>query len=704
MFRRGYFLVVAGMLWGQVGQTFGVEHSYDVVVYGGTSAGVMAAVQAKKMGKTVAIVGPDKHLGGLTSGGLGMTDSGKKEVIGGLAKDFYHRIWQEYQKPENWKWQKSDEFKGRGQGIAAVDSKDQTMWLFEPHVAERVFESYIRELQIPVFRDQWLDRKSGVEKSTSRIVSIRMLSGEKFLAKMFVDATYEGDLMATANVDYHVGREANAVYGEQWNGIQVGILHHAHHFGALKSKISPYVIPGDKSSGLLPRISPDPPGTYGEGDHRVQAYNYRFCASDHPENRIDFPKPKNYDPKQYELLVRIYEAGWQSTFNKFDAIPNRKTDTNNHGPMSTDNIGMNYDYPEATYERRQEILDEHRTYQQGWLYFIANDSRIPKDTQMEMRKWGLPKDEFLDNEHWPHQIYVREARRLIGKFVMTENELMKRKPTPESVGMGSYTIDSHNVQRYVTPEGYVQNEGDIGVGIRPYGIAYGSLVPKQGQADNLLVPICVSSSHIAYGSIRMEPVFMILGQSVGTAAVMAIDNQCPVQTVAYDQLRKQLIADGQVLEHALSEGPLPEHKNYLPANSLPGIVIDDEVATLEGAWKASSASGKHIGLSYQHDVDRRDGKSQARFEAKLPKSGKYEVRLAYQANRNRATNVPVKVTHSNGESLQSINQQKAPPIEELFISLGEFEFRQGDVASVVVTNQGTDGYVVVDAVQWIARD
>jgi hypothetical protein len=301
---------------------------------------------------------------------------------------------------------------------------------------------------------------------------------------------------------------------------------------------------------VLPRISTEPPGTFGEGDKKVQAYNFRMCLTQVPENRVPFPKPKNYDPKEYELLLRIFAAGWRETFDKFDPIPNRKTDTNNHGPFSTDNIGRNWDYPEASFARRREIIQEHVDYQQGWLYFIANDPRVPEDVRTEMAKWGLAKDEFVDNGHWPHQIYVREARRMVGRFVMTQNELQKKKPTPESVGMGSYSIDSHNIQRYITPEGYVQNEGDIGVSTNgPYQISYGSLVPKKGQAPNLLVPVAVSSSHIAYGSIRMEPVFMILGQSAATAAVIAMDSGIDVQDVPYDKLRARLLADGQVLEY-----------------------------------------------------------------------------------------------------------------------------------------------------------
>lgn len=522
---------------------------YDVVIYGGTAAGVVAAVQAKRMGKSVAIVGPDRHLGGLSAGGLGFTDTGDKAVIGGLAREFYHRIWQEYQKPATWRWQKQTEYGNKGQGTPAVDGANRTMWIFEPHVAERVFEDFVREFAIPVARDEWLDRNGGVTKSGPRITRIRMLSGKTYEARMFLDATYEGDLMAAAGVGYRVGREANSVYGEKWNGVQTGVLHHRHHFGVLPAGLSPYVVPGDPASGVLPRVSAEPPGEYGAGDHRVQAYCYRMCLTDLPENRVPFARPEGYDPKQYELLVRIFEAGWRETFEKFDPVPNHKTDTNNHGPLSTDNIGMNYDYPEATYERRREILREHENYQKGWLYFIANDPRVPGEVREAMGRWGLAKDEFTDNGHWPHQIYVREARRMVGAFVMTENELTRRQPTPDPVGMGSYTIDSHNVQRYITPDGHVQNEGDIAVPIKPYAIAYGALVPRKAECENLLVPVCVSASHIAFGSIRMEPVFMILGQSAATAACLALDGGLPVQDVPYARLRARLVKDAQILAY-----------------------------------------------------------------------------------------------------------------------------------------------------------
>ena len=522
------------------------QYSADIIVYGGTSSGVIAAVEAVRSGKSVIVISPDIHLGGLSANGLGYTDVGNKATIGGLSRKFYHRVWKHYNDTSNWIWQEKSAFGNRGQGTPAIDQENRTMWLFEPHVAERIFEDFIAEYKIQVFRDEWLDREKGVKMKNGRIVSITMLSGKKFSGKMFIDATYEGDLMAAAGVSYRIGREGNAEYDENWNGVQKGVHHHGHHFKAVPEPIDPYWIPGDPSSGLLPRISPDPPGEQYSGDHKVQAYCYRMCLTDHPDNRVPFPKPENYDSTQYELLVRIFEAGWRSAFPYVSHLPNRKTDSNNNGPFSTDNIGMNWDYPDASYERRKEILKEHETYQKGLMWFAANSKRVPEEIRENVNRWGLAKDEFVDNDNWPYQIYVREARRMVGEFVMTENEILKRKPTPNSVGMGSYTIDSHNVQRYVDENGHVQNEGDVGVKTDgPYEIAYGSLVPKQQECENLFVPVCVSCTHIAYGSIRMEPVFMILGQSAAVAASLAIDNKVSVQQVPYEELKDILVAKGQ---------------------------------------------------------------------------------------------------------------------------------------------------------------
>jgi hypothetical protein len=521
------------------------QFSADVIIYGGNSAAVTAAVQVIKMGKSVILVSPDRHLGGLTSSGLGWTDTGNKAVIGGLSRDFYHRLYLHYQEDSAWIWQDRSEYGNRGQGNVALDGENRTMWIFEPHAAEQVFEDLVSEYQIPVHRDSWLDREQGVRMEDGALVSIRTLDGITYEGQVFIDATYEGDLMAAAGVSYTVGRESTGQYGEQWNGVQTGVFHHGHHF---QSDISPYVIPGDPGSGVLPRISTEDPGTYGSADHRVQAYCFRMCLTDDPENRVAISRPPDYDSTQYELLRRVFASGWREVFQKFDPIPNHKTDVNNHGPFSTDNIGMNYDYPDASYERRREIIQEHTSYQKGLLWFLTSDPAVPAEIREEMGRWGYAGDEFTDNGYWPHQIYVREARRMVGDFVMTENEVLGRVPVEQSVGMGSYTMDSHNVQRYIKPDGFVQNEGDIGVHPDdPYQIDMRSLVPARGECSNLLVPVCLSCSHIAFGSIRMEPVFMILGQSAATLAVLALDKQGDVHEVSYEQVREQLLKDGQVL-------------------------------------------------------------------------------------------------------------------------------------------------------------
>lgn len=518
----------------------------DVIVYGGNSSAVIAAVQVAKMGKEVILVSPDKYLGGLTSSGLGWTDTGNKAVIGGLARDFYHRLYLHYQDEDAWRWQEKSVYGNRGQGNVAIDGENRTMWIFEPHAAEHIFEQLVEEYEIPVHREAYLDREHGLVIKEGAIQSIQTLDGITYHAQQFIDATYEGDLMAASGITYTVGREAKSQYNEAWNGVQTGVLHHGHHF---KSDISPYVIPGDPDSGVLPRISTEHPGEYGAADHRVQAYCYRMCLTDLPENRLAISRPQDYDSTQYELLGRVFASGWRELFHKFDPIPNHKTDVNNHGPFSTDNIGMNYDYPEATYEQRAEIITEHISYQKGLLWFLCSDPAVPEDVREEMSQWGYSRDEFTDNGHWPHQIYVREARRMVGDFVMTENEVLGKAAVEQSVGMGSYTMDSHNVQRYIKADGFVQNEGDIGVHPEdPYQIDMRSLLPKRTECSNLLVSVCLSCSHIAFGSIRMEPVFMILGQSAATLAVIALDEKSNIHDIPYEILRSRLLEDGQVLQ------------------------------------------------------------------------------------------------------------------------------------------------------------
>ena len=510
---------------------------YDVVVYGGTSAGISAAIQVKKMGKTVAVVCPEQHIGGLTAGGLGWTDSGNKEVIGGFARTFYQKIKAHYDRAEAWIYQDSSDY-------SRYDLTNDAMWVFEPKIAEATFEQLVTIHDIPIFRDHWLDRENGVSKKGSTIHQITCTNGESFSATIFIDATYEGDLMATSGVSFTIGREGNHQYGETLNGVQkANAIKHQFEYD-----VSPYIVPNDPQSGLLPNIVDEDLGADGKADQRLQAYNYRMCLTTVEENRIPFPKPDNYDPQNYELLGRYLDKGWRALFVKFDPAPNNKTDTNNHGAFSTDYIGMNYDYPSASYQERKAILKAHEDYQKGLMWYMAYDPRVPQDVRDQMSQWGLAKDEFLDNGHWPHQIYVREARRMVSDFVMTENHLRGKQPTPASIGMGSYNMDSHNVVRYVDENGFARNEGDIQVNPGgPYPISYRAIVPKSDEAQNLLVPVCLSSSHIAYGSIRMEPVFMILGQSAAIGAVLAIEEQIRVQDVSYEKMIPILNEEGQVL-------------------------------------------------------------------------------------------------------------------------------------------------------------
>jgi hypothetical protein len=447
-------------------------------------------------------------------------------------------VWKHYQDPKAWRQETSAEYAKKRR----APSPD-TMWTFEPHVAEKIMDELVAEFKIPVFRNERLDLKRGVEKDGARMVRITMESGKSFEGRMFIDATYEGDLMAKAGVSYHVGREANSTYGETLNGVQTKNAT-KHQF--LKP-VDPYIKPGDPSSGLLPGIHAGPPGAEGAGDQRVQAYNFRICMTDAPDNQSPFPKPEGYDPLRYELLLRYMQAGVFDLFGNNQMMPNHKTDTNNNGGFSSDNIGMNYEYPEGDYATREKIFKEHVVYHQGLLYFLVNDPRVPERARKATAKWGLAKDEFPETGGWPHQLYVREARRMISDYVMTEQNCRGTRLAEDSVGLGAYNMDSHNVQRYVK-DGYARNEGDVQVPVAgPYPISYRSIVPKATECTNLLAPVCLSASHIAYGSIRMEPVFMVLGQSAATAASLAIDEKIDVQKVEYSKLKERLLADKQVL-------------------------------------------------------------------------------------------------------------------------------------------------------------
>ena len=483
----------------------------DICVYGGTAAGVVAALAACRRGRSVALLVNGTHLGGLSTGGLGATDFGVKEAIGGIARQFYREL-------------------GRHYGC-------EERWYFEPHVASQVIAEWLNKEEIKPVYEAWLER---LDVQGRQIRSLHCEGGLAVEADMYIDATYEGDLLAAAGVSYIIGRECSETYDELFNGIYFG--HPNHNF---EIAIDPYRIPGDPSSGLIPEISDIPPGRHGDGDHRIQAYNFRLCLTKIEENRVPFARPPGYDPYRYELLRRYLEAGYFDALSLSTSMPNGKTDTNNCGAFSTDYIGGNYRWPHAGYPEREFIFQEHVKYVLGLLFYLQNDA--PDYVKDEVRNLGFAKDEFISTGNFPPQLYIREARRMVSDYVITEHDCLGAVMAADSIGLGAYGMDSHNCQRIVK-YGRVVNEGNVEIkGFPPYPISYKSIIPRDGECCNLLVPVCVSASHIAYGSLRMEPVFMLLGESAALAADIAISLKCDVQKVPYKKLKNHMLENGQVL-------------------------------------------------------------------------------------------------------------------------------------------------------------
>ena len=522
---------------------------HDIIIYGATSGGIAAAIQASRLGKSVLLIEPTQRIGGLTTGGLGQTDIGNKQAIGGISREFYQNIRKHYDDSSNWEWQRRSEYIDGGQ-TRTVAGED-AMWTFEPSAALAVYEQMIAAEEIDLVRGARLKRTGGVKKEGARITQITAEGGDTYAGKMFIDATYEGDLMAAAGAAYFVGREANDVYGETYNGVQ---LLDGHQF---PDGVDPYATPGDPSSGLLWGISSNELKKQGSGDTLVQAYNFRICLTDEKDNQVPITKPDNYDATRYELLARLFVAQpTKQDINQYfiwSSMPNDKTDINNRGGFSTDMVNWSHTYPEASYAEREAIVKAHEDYTKGLLYFYTSDPRVPTELRQEVQRWGYPKDEYEANSHWSPQLYVREARRMIGEQVMTQAHCVGEETVDDPIGMAAYTMDSHNCQRIIVEKDgipMVKNEGNVEVGgFPPYPISYRSIVPKSSEVTNLLVPVCLSASHIAFGSIRMEPVFIVLGQSAATAAALAIDNEQTVQEVNYPDLRKQLEIDQQVLKH-----------------------------------------------------------------------------------------------------------------------------------------------------------
>jgi thioredoxin reductase len=616
----------------------------DICVYGGTPGGVSAAVQAARMGKKAVLVVFRRHVGGMTSGGLTATDIGNRKAIGGFANEIYAHI-------------------GKTSG-------------FKPSQAEEAFQHFLQQSGVQVYYEH---RLKEVIKDGNRITSVTFENGNKVNAKMFIDATYEGDLFAKAGVSYHVGRESNATYNETINGVQ---FRNAHNFNI---PVDPYHTPGDPGSGLLPTISDQDPGRAGEGDRRIQAYNFRFNLSNKPD-RIAFSKPQGYNRSLYLLYARYANASPNKPIIPFQL---HNGDCNNTGGFSTDHIGANYDWPERDYETREKIFQDHVNYQKGLAWFAANDPEVPQAVRDLVNQYGLLNGEFPETDGWPHELYVREGRRLISDYVMTQAECTSQKIVDDPIGLAAYTMDSHNCQRVVI-NGVVRNEGDVQVRVpRPYPISYRSIVPKEAECANLLVSVCLSSSHIAYGSIRMEPVFMILGQSAATAASMAIDAKTSVQKVDYSTLKTRLLADQQILTWEGGDTRPPIAANPIPD----GIEVNHSQASKTGEWVESSTG------NYLHDDDEGKGTKTVTFTPDLPKEGRYDLYLRWLKHGNRATNVPVEIKTQTPADTQTLSiDQKS---QGGWIKIATGSFKSGKQTSVTISNKDTNGHVIADAIRFV---
>jgi hypothetical protein len=635
--------------------------TYDVCVYGGTSAGVVAAYTAASYGKSVLLIEPGKHVGGMSSGGLGLTDIGNKYAISGIALDFYRRIGKHYGKFEQ--------------------------WIFEPHVAEDIFKAYLKKANVPVL---YQNRITSVKKQGNMLTEILLdatgkAAGGTVKARVFIDCSYEGDLMAAAGVSYMVGREANSVYQETFNGVQLSNGHQ------LPDGIDPYRIKGDKTSGLLWGISTAALAAKGSGDDKVQAYNFRICLSNDPKNRIAITKPANYEPRHYELLIRQLEKrpgkSLQDIFI-WSRMPNQKTDINNRNGFSTDMIGMNWEYPDADYRKRQEIWTAHTDYTKGLLYFVGHDPRVPASIRAEMNEWGYPKDEYQDNDHWTHQLYVREARRMKGALVMTQHHCEGREVVQDGVGMAAYTMDSHNCDRLVL-NGIVKNEGNVEEGgFGPYPISYRAITPKETEAANLLVPVCLSATHIAYGSIRMEPVFMVLGQSAALAAVKAIDGKLAVQQVDVASLQAQL------------------KKDPLADGSAADILIDNSDSSrvkITGQWSVNKKGG--YGPDYLMSGLTADSGSTVRYYPDQHIKGSFEVYTYYAKLPARSPLTTVQVFDGKAIKLVSLKDEDIQVVGQTsgeWVNLGNYTFSGTGKPYVEISGKGKN--VAADAVLLVSAE
>jgi FAD dependent oxidoreductase len=633
---------------------------YDICVYGGTSAGIIAAYTAKMHGKSVILIEASGHLGGLTSGGLGQTDIGNKYAITGLSRQFYRKIGAHYGKFEQ--------------------------WTFEPSVAKNILLTYLEKADKVLLNNEL----QSVIKAKTIITSVKIKNFKTqktqiINAKQFIDCTYEGDLMAKAGVSFTIGREANAKYNETWNGVH---MLDKHQF---PDGIDPFKIKGNSKSGLMWGISPNPLAKEGTGDRKIQAYNFRMCLTDSAENRLTITKPADYDPNRYELLLRYIEKKKPHVLNwalmHLQPMPHRKLDINNSGPFSTNLIGGNYDYPNATHAQRKAIQKKHENHIKGYFYFLGNDPRVPEHLRKEMLKWGYPKDEYTESNNFSPQMYIREARRMVSEMVMTENHCIGKETVTDGIGMAAYTMDSHNTQRIVVKDStgkfQVKNEGDVQKGLGgldPYPISFRSIVPKKTQCTNLAVPVCMSASHIAFGSIRMEPVFMVLAQSAATAASMAIDDKAAIQNISISDLQKEL------------------NSNPLADKSTPDILIDNASNDNFKVSGESEIIKKAYGRYGRDYVILKNG--EAIFSQNHQANGAYALYVYFPKSENLSQTTTVEIKVDKESFLQKIELSSE---ENEWYKLGDYNIKAGQKTEVILRTSSSKGKIIADAVLWTER-
>ncbi|HPM30646.1 MAG TPA: FAD-dependent oxidoreductase [Chryseolinea sp.] len=665
MFTRNLFAVATLLLCSSISQLSGQNTiEVDVCVYGGTSAGVIAAYTSSKKGKSTILIEPGRHLGGLSTGGLGYTDIGNKYIITGLALDFYRRIGKQYEKLEQ--------------------------WTFEPKVAEAIFNDYAAR---GGFQKRFEMRLKSVKKTGTKITEIVVENSNNpnpatditIKAKMFLDCGYEGDLMAQAGVSFTVGREAKSTYNEYWNGVQLTNLHQ------FPNGIDPYVAPGQPQSGFLWGISDAPLMANGTGDNKAQAYNYRICLTSNAQNRIEITEPVGYDASRYELLLRLMTALNKKSLGDYfiwSYLPNNKVDVNSKGGFSTDMVGMNYNYPNGSYAQRKQIILDHEIYTKGLLYFLGHNPKVPIEIRTAMLKWGYPKDEYIDNGNWSPQLYIREARRMVGNYIMTSANCNGGRVVTDGVGRAAYPMDSHNVQRLVV-NGQVKNEGNVEVGgFGPYPVAYNALIPKSAECTNLLVPVCLSASHIAYGSIRMEPVFMVLAQSSATAAVMAIDANTDVQNVNVPQLQQNLendpLADGSIFE----------------------VLVDNTNTNniqITGTWTLETSGG--YGPNFLTNPGTSGANDKVKFTPNIPTEGVYHAYYYFPVKTDISSKTTINVFDGRSTTKQIIVNKTdivvSGQTSGAWFDLGTYNVPKGSNTYIEVTTSQADGKIFADAALWV---